>query len=141
MDQSQRDVGRMCRKGWLEAMERAVHPVHQHHVWVDVTRHNANLPPLAIKSPECLGLLYQVDRNKDVWVQHYCVLKDGCIYFYAGIRSTHALEEAIDDEVSAEAKEWGAHQSPAISLTWRSGCSHSWESTPGQPQMHLQTLK
>ncbi|XP_078253156.1 uncharacterized protein pdzph1 [Rhinoraja longicauda] len=72
-------------------MERAIHPVHQTHVWVDVTHHNANLPPLAIKSPECLGLLYQVDKNKTVWAQHYCVLKDACLYFYAGIRSTLAL--------------------------------------------------
>uniref|UniRef100_A0A674AGU2 PDZ and pleckstrin homology domains 1 n=1 Tax=Salmo trutta TaxID=8032 RepID=A0A674AGU2_SALTR len=64
----------------------------QNHVWVDVTRHNASLPPLAVKNPECLGLLHQIDRNnKDTWVQHYCTLKDGCLYFYAGIRSTHAL--------------------------------------------------
>uniref|UniRef100_H3B6H9 PDZ and pleckstrin homology domains 1 n=1 Tax=Latimeria chalumnae TaxID=7897 RepID=H3B6H9_LATCH len=78
-------------KRWLETMDRAVHPVHQNHVWVDVTRHNASLPPLAIKSPECLGLLHQMDRNKDVWVQHYSILKDGCLYFYASIRSTQAL--------------------------------------------------
>ncbi|XP_038661086.1 uncharacterized protein pdzph1 [Scyliorhinus canicula] len=77
-------------KRWLEAMEQAVHPVHQNHVWVDVTHHNANLPPLAIKSPECLGLLHLEDRNKDIGSQHYCVLKDACLYFYAGIRSTHA---------------------------------------------------
>ncbi|XP_043566117.1 uncharacterized protein pdzph1 isoform X1 [Chiloscyllium plagiosum] len=88
-------------KRWLEAMERAVHPVHQNHVWVDVTHHNANLPPLAIKSPDCLGLLYQIDRNKDVWTQHYCVLKDACIYFYAGIRSTHAQGE--------QCLEWGIY--------------------------------
>uniref|UniRef100_A0A8D0GDQ8 PH domain-containing protein n=1 Tax=Sphenodon punctatus TaxID=8508 RepID=A0A8D0GDQ8_SPHPU len=61
------------------------------HVWVDVTIHNTSLTPLAIKNPECLGLLHQLDKNKDVWVQHYCVLKDGCLYFYASIRSTHAL--------------------------------------------------
>uniref|UniRef100_A0A3P9A8M8 PDZ and pleckstrin homology domains 1 n=1 Tax=Esox lucius TaxID=8010 RepID=A0A3P9A8M8_ESOLU len=79
-------------KRWLDAMERAVHPITQNHVWVDVTRHNASLPPLAVKNPECLGLLHQIDRNnKDAWVQHYCILKDGCLYFYAGIRSTHAL--------------------------------------------------
>uniref|UniRef100_W5MRY3 PDZ and pleckstrin homology domains 1 n=2 Tax=Lepisosteus oculatus TaxID=7918 RepID=W5MRY3_LEPOC len=78
-------------KRWLEAMERAVHPITQNHVWVDVSRHNASLPPLAIKNPECLGLLHQMDKNKDVWVQHYCILKDGCLYFYTGIRSTHAL--------------------------------------------------
>ncbi|XP_066567341.1 uncharacterized protein pdzph1 [Amia ocellicauda] len=78
-------------KRWLEAMERAVHPVTQNHVWVDVSRHNAILPPLAIKNPECLGLLHQMDKNKDVWVQHYCILKDGCLYFYAGIRSINAL--------------------------------------------------
>ncbi|XP_058848926.1 uncharacterized protein LOC131698800 isoform X2 [Acipenser ruthenus] len=78
-------------KRWLEAMERAVHPVTQNHVWVDVSRHNASLPPLAIKNPECLGLLHQMDKNKDMWVQHYCILKDGCLYFYAGLRSTYAL--------------------------------------------------
>ncbi|XP_042307481.1 uncharacterized protein LOC121922304 [Sceloporus undulatus] len=78
-------------KRWLEAMEKAVHPVHQNHVWVDVTMHNTSLPPLAIKNPECLGLLHQLDKNKDMWVQHYCILKDGCLYFYASIRSTHAL--------------------------------------------------
>uniref|UniRef100_A0A4W3JVV2 PDZ and pleckstrin homology domains 1 n=1 Tax=Callorhinchus milii TaxID=7868 RepID=A0A4W3JVV2_CALMI len=63
----------------------------QNHVWVDVTHHNASLPPLAIKNPECLGLIRQLERNNDVGAQHYCVLKDACIYFYAGIRSTHAL--------------------------------------------------
>ncbi|KAK2871525.1 hypothetical protein Q8A67_024052 [Cirrhinus molitorella] len=78
-------------KRWLEAMGRAVHPITQNHVWVDVTRHNSNLPPLAVKNPECLGLLHQLDRNKDSWMQHYCVLKDGCLYFYASIRSTCAI--------------------------------------------------
>ncbi|XP_025930024.1 uncharacterized protein LOC112970155 isoform X2 [Apteryx rowi] len=77
-------------KRWLEAMDKAVHPVHQNHVWVDVTLHNTTLPPLAIKNPECLGLLHQLDRNQDVWVQHYCILKDGCLYFYATLRSTPA---------------------------------------------------
>uniref|UniRef100_A0A667YT20 PDZ and pleckstrin homology domains 1 n=1 Tax=Myripristis murdjan TaxID=586833 RepID=A0A667YT20_9TELE len=66
-------------------------PSFLNHVWVDVTRHNSCLPPLAVKSPECLGLLHQIDKNKDSWVQHYCILKDGCLYFYSGIRSTHAL--------------------------------------------------
>ncbi|XP_052422552.1 uncharacterized protein LOC127965887 [Carassius gibelio] len=78
-------------KRWLEAMDRAVHPITQDHVWVDVTRHNSNLPPLAVKNPECLGLLHQLDRSKDSWEQHYCVLKDGCLYFYASIRSTCAI--------------------------------------------------
>ncbi|XP_053157970.1 uncharacterized protein LOC128347416 [Hemicordylus capensis] len=78
-------------KRWLEAMEKAVHPVHQNHVWVDVTIHNTSLPPLAIKNPECLGLLHQLDKNKDMWIQHYCILKDGCLYFYASIRSTYSL--------------------------------------------------
>ncbi|XP_030423649.1 uncharacterized protein LOC115653958 [Gopherus evgoodei] len=78
-------------KRWLEAMDKAVHPVHQNHVWVDVTLHNTSLPPLAIKNPECLGLLHQLDKTRDMWTQHYCILKDGCLYFYAGIRSTHAI--------------------------------------------------
>ncbi|XP_031749145.1 uncharacterized protein LOC116407614 isoform X2 [Xenopus tropicalis] len=78
-------------KRWLEAMDKAVHPLTQNHVWVDVTMHNLSLPPLAIKNPECLGLLHQLDRNKDVWMQHYCILKDGCLYFYSSIRSTSAL--------------------------------------------------
>ncbi|XP_022521293.2 uncharacterized protein pdzph1 isoform X1 [Astyanax mexicanus] len=76
---------------WLEAMERAVHPITQNHVWVDVTRHNSNMPPLAVKNPECLGLLHLLDRSKDSWVQHYCILKDGCLYFYGSIRSTYAV--------------------------------------------------
>uniref|UniRef100_A0A3Q3ILY3 PH domain-containing protein n=1 Tax=Monopterus albus TaxID=43700 RepID=A0A3Q3ILY3_MONAL len=75
---------------WLEAMKKAIHPITQNHVWVDVTRHNSNLPPLAVKNPECLGLLHKMDKNKDMWVQHYCVLKDGCLYLYSGIRATHA---------------------------------------------------
>ncbi|XP_069887074.1 uncharacterized protein [Dipodomys merriami] len=77
-------------KRWLEAMDKAAHPIHQNHVWEDVTAHNSNLPPLAIKNPECLGLLHRLDRNTDTWVQHYCILKDGCLYFYASIRSTQA---------------------------------------------------
>ncbi|XP_004625524.1 uncharacterized protein LOC101578038 [Octodon degus] len=78
-------------KRWLEAMDRAAHPTHQSHVWEDITLHNSSLPPLAIKNPECLGLLHQLDRSMDSWVQHYCILKDGCLYFYASIRSTQAL--------------------------------------------------
>lgn len=62
----------------------------QNHVWEDVTVHNSSLPPLAIKHPECLGLLHQLERSTDVWIQHYCILKDGCLYFYASIRSTQA---------------------------------------------------
>ncbi|KAM8984177.1 uncharacterized protein PRD47_000214 isoform 2-T2 [Ara ararauna] len=77
-------------KRWLESMDKAVHPVHQNHVWVDVTLHNTTLPPLAIKNPECLGLLHQLDKSKDTWIQHYCILKDGCLYFYATLRSTPA---------------------------------------------------
>ncbi|XP_054613548.1 uncharacterized protein pdzph1 isoform X3 [Dunckerocampus dactyliophorus] len=77
-------------KRWLEAMDSAIHPIIQHHVWVDVTRHNGSLPPLAVKSPESLGLLHKMDKSKDVWVQHYCILKDGCLYLYSGIRATHA---------------------------------------------------
>ncbi|KAM4875272.1 uncharacterized protein RHO17_007723 [Thomomys bottae] len=77
-------------KRWLEAMDKASHPIRQNHVWEDVTTHNSNLPPLAIKNPECLGLLHQLDRSTEEWVQHYCILKDGCLYFYASIRSTQA---------------------------------------------------
>ncbi|RVE65390.1 hypothetical protein OJAV_G00115930 [Oryzias javanicus] len=77
-------------KRWLEAMEKAILPITQDHVWVDVTRHNSNLPPLAVKSPDCLGLLHKMDRSKDMWVQHYCILKDACLYLYSGIRATHA---------------------------------------------------
>ncbi|KAM8958276.1 uncharacterized protein AAEQ78_006426 [Lycaon pictus] len=77
-------------KRWLEAMDKATHPVRQTHVWEDVTLHNSSLPPLAIKNPECLGLLHQLDRSTDMWVQHYCILKDGCLYLYASIRSTQA---------------------------------------------------
>ncbi|XP_021086913.1 uncharacterized protein LOC101841100 isoform X2 [Mesocricetus auratus] len=77
-------------KRWLEAMHKAAHPIRQNHVWEDVTLHNSRLPPLAIKHPECLGLLHQLERSSGVWLQHYCILKDGCLYFYASIRSTQA---------------------------------------------------
>ncbi|KAJ0012733.1 hypothetical protein NQD34_017067 [Periophthalmus magnuspinnatus] len=77
-------------KRWIVALEKAIHPVTQNHVWVDVTQHNSNLPPLAVKNPECLGLLHKMDRIKDMWIQHYCILKDGCLYLYSGIRATHA---------------------------------------------------
>ncbi|XP_068430322.1 uncharacterized protein pdzph1 [Clinocottus analis] len=70
-------------KRWLGAMEKALHPITQNHVWMDVTRHNSNLPPLAVKNPECLGLLHKYDKVKDTWVQHYCILKDGCLYLAA----------------------------------------------------------
>uniref|UniRef100_F7C2F6 PH domain-containing protein n=2 Tax=Ornithorhynchus anatinus TaxID=9258 RepID=F7C2F6_ORNAN len=72
-------------------MAKVRQPIQQNHVWVDVTLHNSSLPPLAIKNPDCLGLLHQLDGTKDDWVQHYCILKDGCLYFYASIRSPQAL--------------------------------------------------
>ncbi|XP_006755202.2 PREDICTED: uncharacterized protein PDZPH1P isoform X2 [Myotis davidii] len=77
-------------KRWFEAMHKAAHPVRQNHVWEDVTLHNSSLPPLAIKNPECLGLLHQLDRSTDMWAQRYCILKDGCLYLYASIRATQA---------------------------------------------------
>ncbi|CAN9504755.1 unnamed protein product [Ophioblennius macclurei] len=77
-------------KRWLEAMQKSIHPITQNHVWVDVTRHNSNLPPLAVKSPDCLGLLHKMDKSRDTWLQHYCILKDACLYMYSGIRATHA---------------------------------------------------
>lgn len=84
----------------------------QNHVWEDVTLHNSSLPPLAIKEPECLGLLHQLDRSMDAWVQHYCILKDGCLYFYASIRSTQAsgkkllLEIAVVSTISLLSFYW-----------------------------------
>lgn len=62
---------------------------------MDVTKHNSNLPPLAVKNPDCLGLLHKMDKSKDSWVQHYCILKDGCLYLYSGIRATHAQGTAL----------------------------------------------
>ncbi|XP_076770789.1 uncharacterized protein LOC117722474 isoform X2 [Arvicanthis niloticus] len=82
-------------KRWLEAMQKAASPVRQNHVWEDVTVHNSSLPPLAIKHPECLGLLHQLERSTDVWIQHYCILKDGCLYFYGSIRSTQASGQEL----------------------------------------------
>ncbi|XP_053889180.1 uncharacterized protein LOC128839862 isoform X2 [Malaclemys terrapin pileata] len=82
------------RKRWFVLKHDGCLHYYKHkknHVWVDVTLHNTSLPPLAIKNPECLGLLHQLDKTRDVWTQHYCILKDGCLYFYAGIRSTHAI--------------------------------------------------
>ncbi|XP_009889976.1 PREDICTED: uncharacterized protein LOC104292318 [Charadrius vociferus] len=81
------------RKRWFVLKHNGYLHYYKHkknHVWVDVTLHNTTLPPLAIKNPECLGLLHQLDRSKDVWIQHYCILKDGCLYFYATLRSTPA---------------------------------------------------
>lgn len=72
----------------------------QSHVWEDVTLHNSSLPPLAIKHPECLGLLHQLERSTGVWLQRYCILKDGCLYFYASIRSTQASgKESVSFEI------------------------------------------
>nr|XP_012315090.1 uncharacterized protein LOC105722263 [Aotus nancymaae] len=71
-------------------MHKAAHLLRQNHVWEDVTLHNSSLPPLAIKNPEGLGLLHQLDISTDMWVQCYCILKDDCLYFYANIRATQA---------------------------------------------------
>ncbi|KAI4584605.1 hypothetical protein MJG53_007884 [Ovis ammon polii x Ovis aries] len=81
------------RKRWFVLKNDGCLQYYRHkknHVWEDVTLHNSSLPPLAIKNPECLGLLHQLDGSTDVWTQYYCILKDGCLYFYASIRSTQA---------------------------------------------------
>ncbi|XP_077478136.1 uncharacterized protein pdzph1 isoform X2 [Stigmatopora argus] len=94
-------------KRWLEAMERAIHPIIQHHVWEDVTRHNWALPPLAVKNPECLGLLHKMDKSKDskdAWVQHYSILKDACLYLYSGIRATRARGYMVREQHFASKK-------------------------------------
>lgn len=89
----------------------------QNHVWEDVTLHNSNLPPLAIKNPECLGLLHQLDRNTDMWVQHYCILKDGCLYFYASIRSTQA--SGMDSTFTWNNSNYNSNRSDILAL-WTS---------------------
>lgn len=76
-------------------------------MWEDVTRHNCSLPPLAVKSPERLGLLHRLDTSRDAWVQHYCILKDGCLSLYSGIRATHAQGTVPDgDGKSLASKSW-----------------------------------
>jgi len=70
----------------------------QNHVWMDVTRHNSLLPPLAVRSPECLGLLQKYEALKASWAQLYCVLKDGCLYLYSGLRAPGAYGTRAERE-------------------------------------------
>ncbi|TNN72211.1 Splicing factor 3A subunit 2 [Liparis tanakae] len=86
----QEDVDAALLCSWLKALERAVQPITQSHVWMDVTRHNSLLPPLALKGPECLGPLQKYEPLKASWAPLYCVLKDGCLYLYAGLRAPAA---------------------------------------------------
>lgn len=58
--------------------------------WLETSAHNVSLPALAIKSPDCHGQLTKMGGRLKTWRRRYCVLKDGCLYYYINISSTSA---------------------------------------------------
>ncbi|KAK6187086.1 hypothetical protein SNE40_006334 [Patella caerulea] len=58
--------------------------------WLEVSSHNVGLPALEIRKPECTGHLTKLGQQHKTWQKRYCVLKDGCIYYYKSMSSLSA---------------------------------------------------
>ena len=54
--------------------------------------HNVAIPALSIKKPDCHGYLTkQGGKTTRSWKRRYCVLKNGCLYYYREMADTTAL--------------------------------------------------
>ncbi|XP_035660386.1 interactor protein for cytohesin exchange factors 1-like isoform X2 [Branchiostoma floridae] len=52
---------------------------------------NVRLPALSIPEPDFHGYLSKLGYVHKVWRRRYCVLKDGCLYYYTDYNSKRAI--------------------------------------------------
>ena len=71
--------------------------------------HNVAIPALSIKNPDCHGYLTkQGAKSTRSWKRRYCVLKNGCLYYYREMADTTALGVAkLHDYTVDEGSETG----------------------------------
>ncbi|XP_019618795.1 PREDICTED: tripartite motif-containing protein 3-like [Branchiostoma belcheri] len=60
-------------------------------VWLDISMNNVRLPALSIPEPDYHGYLSKLGYVHKVWRRRYCVLKDGCLYYYTDYNSKRAI--------------------------------------------------
>ncbi|XP_078584372.1 uncharacterized protein LOC144866688 isoform X4 [Branchiostoma floridae x Branchiostoma japonicum] len=60
-------------------------------VWLDISMNNVRLPALSIPEPDFHGYLSKLGYVHKVWRRRYCVLKDGCLYYYTDYNSKRAI--------------------------------------------------
>ncbi|XP_028406072.1 guanine exchange factor for Rac 30-like [Dendronephthya gigantea] len=94
---------------WMEALRNAAENKDEGTSFVirNEIIHNVAIPALSIKKPDCHGFLTkQGAKSRRSWKRRYCVLKNGCLYYYREMADTTALGVAklhgyTVDEVSS----------------------------------------
>ncbi|CAB3987283.1 Hypothetical predicted protein [Paramuricea clavata] len=100
---------------WMEALRKAAENTEGETSFVIRKEiiHNVAIPALSIKKPDCHGYLTkQGARSTRSWKRRYCVLKNGCLYYYREMADTTALGVAklhgyTVDEVSVTGRRNG----------------------------------
>ena len=100
---------------WMEALRKAAETNGEGTSFVirEEIIHNVAIPALSIKNPDCHGYLTkQGAKSVRSWKRRYCVLKNGCLYYYREMADTTALGVAklhgyTVDEVSVSGRRNG----------------------------------
>ena len=58
--------------------------------WIAGSAHNVGLPAHSIQNKDCDGYLHKMGGRHKNWKRRYCVLKDGCLFYYCDINSHSA---------------------------------------------------
>uniref|UniRef100_A0A1Y1MMJ7 PDZ domain-containing protein n=2 Tax=Photinus pyralis TaxID=7054 RepID=A0A1Y1MMJ7_PHOPY len=74
---------------WIEALVQTVDRCQLQDRRVEQVKWNQLLEPGAIISPDCFGYLMRLGHTSSN--RRYCILKDGCLYFYYDIHSQNAF--------------------------------------------------
>ncbi|KAI8483717.1 Si dkeyp-35f12.3 [Branchiostoma belcheri] len=76
---------------WSQLLNQASAQSAKLDVWLDISMNNVRLPALSIPEPDYHGYLSKLGYVHKVWRRRYCVLKDGCLYYYTDYNSKRAI--------------------------------------------------
>ena len=77
-----------CR--WAKLLGRASTSHSSMNSWIAGSAHNVGLPAHSIQNKDCDGYLHKMGGRHKNWKRRYCVLKDGCLFYYCDINSHSA---------------------------------------------------
>jgi len=78
----------LCR--WASLLNKATAEESSMDNWIDASAHNVRLPALSISNVDCSGYLHKMGGHYKSWKKRYCVLKDGCLFYYCDVNSRSA---------------------------------------------------
>ncbi|KAF6018921.1 hypothetical protein EB796_022742 [Bugula neritina] len=75
---------------WASLLNKATAEESSMDNWIDASAHNVRLPALSISNVDCSGYLHKMGGHYKSWKKRYCVLKDGCLFYYCDVNSRSA---------------------------------------------------